>query len=284
MAKAGTGRIRTYTLAERATHLDFSIHDERTRSRIEQAHRHEYFQVQLNLAGSTRQHIGAVDRPLAPGGLSFVLPYRVHRIAHPAGSRFYVLSFSQRFLRPELAPFLYQEFLDFTLAGGDLQRVHEACRAMAAENARRGFCSTEVIRANLLTLLCTVCRRYERELLALASGQAQAASRRDTLARVSRFVREHLERRISLADAAAAVALSPNYLAHLLKKHTGQTLTELVTERRMERARELLAHTDMRVAEIARAVGFDDEAYFARRFRQWYDVSPREFRLRCVAA
>ena len=52
----------------------------------------------------------------------------------------------------------------------------------------------------------------------------------------------------------------------------------------VERARELLAHTDMRVAEIARAVGFDDEAYFARRFRQWYDVSPREFRLRSVAA
>jgi AraC-like DNA-binding protein len=40
----------------------------------------------------------------------------------------------------------------------------------------------------------------------------------------------------------------------------------------------------MRVAEIARAVGFDDEAYFARRFRQWYDLSPREFRLRAAAA
>jgi AraC-like DNA-binding protein len=302
VTKAGTGRIRTYTLAERASHLDFSIHDERSRSRIEQAHRHEYLQIQLNLAGSTRQHVGAVERPLAPGGLSFVLPYRVHRIPHPAGSRFYVLSFTQRFLRPELdvdpldledvalarapelAPFLYQEFLDFKLAGAGLERVHEACRAMAAENERRGFCSSEMIRANLLALLCTVCRHYERELLELASSQAQAVSRRDTLARVSRFVREHLDRRITLADAAAAAVLSPNYLAHLLKKQTGQTLTELVTERRMERARELLTHTDMRVGEIARAVGFDDEAYFARRFRQWYDVSPREFRLRSAAA
>lgn len=302
MAKPGSSRIRTYTLAERAPHLDFSIHDERTRSRIEHAHRHEYFQIQMNLAGSTRQHIGAIERPLEPGSLSFVLPYRIHRIAHPAGSRFYVLSFTQRFVRPELdvdpldledlalsrapelAPFLYQEFLDFTLDGGDLERAHDACRVMAAENTRRGFCSSEVIRANLLTLLCAVCQRYERELLELASSQAQAASRRETLARVSRYVRENLARRITLADAAGAASLSPNYLAHLLKKQTGQTLTELVTERRMERARELLAHTDMRVAEIARAVGFDDEGYFARRFRQWYDVSPREFRLRAAAA
>lgn len=301
VAKDGSARIRTYTLSERAPHLDFSIHDERTRSRIESAHRHEYFQIQLNLAGSTRQHIGAVARPLEPGGLSFVLPYRVHHIPHPAGSRFYVLSFTQRFLRPELdvdpldiedialsrapelAPFLYQEFLDFTLRGADLERVHEACRVMAAENERRGLCSAELIRANLLLFLCTVCRRYECELAELAANQAQAASRRDTLARVSRYVRDNLERRITLADAAAAAVLSPNYLAHLLKKQTGQTLTELVTERRMERARELLAHTDMRVTEIARAVGFEDEAYFARRFRQWYDVSPTEFRSRASA-
>jgi AraC-like DNA-binding protein len=301
VAKDGSGRIRTYTLSERAPHLDFSIHDEHTRSRIEHAHRHEYFQVQLNLAGSTRQHIGAVERPLGPGGLSFVLPYRVHHIPHPSGSRFYVLSFTQRFLRPELdvdpldiedvalsrapelAPFLYQEFVDFSLAGADLERVHEACRVMAAENGRRAFCATELIRANLLLLLCSVCRRYERELADLAANQAQAASRRDSLARVSRYVRENLDRRITLADAAAAAVLSPHYLAHLLKKQTGQTLTELVTERRMERARELLGHTDMRIGEIARAVGFDDEAYFARRFRQWYDVSPTEFRCRASA-
>jgi AraC-like DNA-binding protein len=120
-------------------------------------------------------------------------------------------------------------------------------------------------------------------LLELADRQAQHVSRRDALARVSRYIRENLTRRITLTDAAAAAVLSPNYLAHLLKKDTGKTLTELVTERRMERARELLAHTALRVAEIARSVGFDDEAYFARRFRQWYDISPREFRQRASA-
>ncbi len=289
-------RIRTYSLAERAAHPDFSIHDERTRSRIEHAHRHEYFQVQLNLAGRTRQHIGTVERPLDAGGLSFVLPYRVHHIPHPAGSRFFVLSFTQRFLRPELdvdpldledvavtrapelAPFLYQEFLDFRLTGAELDLARGACLAMADESERRGFCSAELIRANLLLLLGVVCRHYERELTGLASGHAQRRSRRDTLARVGRYVREHLAQRMTLADAAAAVALSPNYLAHILKKETGKTFTDLVTERRMGEACELLRHTEMRVSEIARVVGFDDEAYFARRFRQWFEVSPREYR------
>lgn len=300
--KHGAARIPTYTLAERAAHPDFSIRDERTRSRIEQAHRHEYFQIQLNLAGRTRQHIGVVERPLEPGSLSFVLPYRVHRVPHPAGSRFFVVSFAPRFLRPEveidaldledmplaqapeLAPFRFQEFLDFRLRGKDLASAVHACRAMAAEDARRGFCSTEIVRAHLLLLLGIVCRRFEKQILELAASQAQSTSRREALARVGRYVREHLAGRLTLADAAAAAVLSPNYLAHLLKKETGRTFTALVTERRMEQACELLAHTGMRISDVARAVGFDDEAYFARRFRQWFGVSPRDYRNRAAPA
>jgi AraC-like DNA-binding protein len=280
---------------------DFGIHDERSVTRIGEAHRHEYFQIQLNLAGETRQHIGATVRPLVAGSLSFVLPYRVHRVPHPAGSRFYVINFNQRFLRPELdvdpldledvpldrapelAPFLFQEFVDFRLKGTDLDAARECCRRMAEENGNRRFCSLEIIRAHLLLLIGTVCRRYEHELLDLASAQAQRRSRRDALSRVIRHVRENLTQRITLAGAAAAAELSPNYLAHLLKKETGKTLTDLVTERRMEKAQELLAHTSMRIAEIAEAVGFEDEAYFARRFRQCFNIAPRDYRSRATA-
>lgn len=293
--------IRTYSLTERAGHPDFAIHDETGSSRIEHSHRHEYFQVQLNLAGATEQHIGATVRPFGPGYLAFVLPYRVHRVPHPPGSRFYVVSFSQRFLRPELdvdpldlddvpverapelAPFRFQEFLDFVLEGAELERAHAACREMAAESAHRRFCSLEVIRGRLLLLLGAVCRRYEADLLRLAASQAQRASRREALLRVVRYVRENLARRITVAEAAAAAELSPNYLAHLLKKETGRTFTDLVTERRMEKAQELLAHTSLRVAEVAEAVGFEDEAYFARRFRQCFRIAPRDYRSRNAA-
>ncbi len=257
--------------------------------------------MQLNLAGRTEHHIGATVRPLGPGCLSFVLPYRVHRVLHPPGSLFHVISFSQRFLRPELdvdpldledvplerapelAPFLYQEFMDFVLEGTELELAAEACRKMTEENARRRFCSLEIIRAHLLLLIGAVCRRYERELLQLAAAQAQRTSRREALLRVGRYVRDNLTRRVTLGDAAAAADLSPNYLAHLLKKETGKTFTDLVTERRMDKAQELLAHTTMRIAEVAEAVGFEDEAYFARRFRQRFRIAPRDYRGRAAA-
>lgn len=293
-----TRAIRTYTMADRAVTPDFSIRDERSVTRIAEAHRHEYFQIQLNLAGRTMQHIAAASRPLGAGGLSFVLPYRVHRIPHPPRSKFFILSFNLHFLRPELevdaldledvplarapelAPFLFQEYLDFSLAGKDLTLAADACRNMQAESARRRYASLEIIRGHLLLLLGTVCRRHERALLAMGARQAQRTSRRDALARVMRHVRGHLAQRIQLADVAAAADLSPNYLAHLIKKETGKTFVDLVTERRMEKACELLAHTALRIGEVAHAVGFEDEAYFARRFRQHYSAAPREFRLR----
>ncbi len=293
-----TRAIRTYSLADRAAGPDFGIRDETSVTRIAEAHRHEYFQIQLNLAGNGEQHIAAASWPLRSGYLGFVLPYRVHRVTHPPGSKFYVISFSLRFLRPELdvdpldledvplarapefAPFLFQEYMDFRLAGADLALAREACRRMRTECARPRYASTELIRGNLLLLIGTVCRRHERAIARFAAAQAQRTSRRDALARVMRHVRENLGRRLQLADAAAAADLSPNYLAHLIKKETGKTFVDLVTERRMEKAGELLAHTTLRIGEIAAATGFADEAYFARRFRQRYRMAPRQFRAR----
>lgn len=294
--------IKTYSMAERAADPDFGIRSETSVTRIAEAHRHEYFQIQLNLAGDTQHHVAATVRPLGPGYLGFVLPYRVHRVPHPPGSKFYVLSFNLRFLRPELdvdpldledvplerapelAPFLFQEYLDFQLRGDELAGARDACERMAAENAHRRYCSLEIIRGHLLLLIGTVCRRYEKEIVALAARQAQRTSRRDALARVMRHVRENLARRILLADVAAAADLSPNYLAHLIKKETGKTFTDLLTERRMEKAQELLAHTALRISEIAAAVGFEDEAYFARRFRQRFQLAPRDYRSKALAA
>ena len=290
--------IRTFSLAERLATPDFGIRDETSVTRVGEAHRHEYLQVQLNLAGRTEQHIGGAVRPLGPGSLSFVLPYRVHRVPHPPGSRFYVLSFNLRFLRPELdvdpldledvpldrapelAPFVFQEVMDFRLAGAELAAARAACEQMREESALRRFCSLEIIRGHLLVFLGAVCRRHEAELARLSAEHAQRRGRRAVLSRVVRHVRANLARRITLADAARAADLSPTYLAHLLKKETGRTLTDLVTERRMARAGELLAHTGMRVSEIAAAVGFEDEAYFARRFRQYFRVAPRDYRAR----
>jgi AraC-like DNA-binding protein len=290
--------IKTYSMLERLDRADFDIHTERDLTSVEREHRHEYLQLQLHVAGRTDHRIGARVVSLAPGSLCFVLPYRVHYAGRTPGSKFFVINFELRFLRPaldvdpldledvplerapELAPFLFQEYMDFRLRGADLTLARSLCADMALENARRGFCSLELIHAQLFRLLAIVCRRHEAKLLKLASERAQLRSRRDALSRVMRYIREHAGQRINLTEAAAAVHLSPNYLTHLLKKETGKTFVALVTARRMEKARQLLSQTTLRITDIAQAVGFEDVAYFTRRFRQHFRAGPREYRSR----
>ena len=288
--------VKTYAMVERSDYLDFDIRDETTRVLVTLPHKHEFFQIQANLGGDRQQHIGGTVRPYPEGTLAFVLPHRVHLIPQRPGSQFMLLNFSQQFLRPdlqvdpldledvsvtfapELAPFRFQEYLDFTFDKVSFVAVRQLLEAMRQENKLRRFGSPEIIRGMLLQLLGLTCRTWETDLLRLASSQAQQTSRRSSMARVIRYVREHLTEEITLNDVAAAAFLSPNYLAHLIKKETGKTFTEIVTERRLEKARELLISSGARISEIAHQCGFADEAYFTRRFRQWFKVSPRQWR------
>jgi len=293
---AARAAVRTYAMVERSNHLDFDIRDQSLRAPLTQPHKHEYFQIQVNLAGDTQHHVGGTARPFTARTLSFVLPHRMHLVPHPPGTQWLVVNFSQRFLRPdldvdpldledvplalapELAPFQFQEHLDFTFDEAGFAEVRALLATMQRENAARRLASLARIRGCLLELLALTCQRWERELLALAATQAQQGSRRAALARVLRYLRDELAGEPTLADAAEAASLSPNYLAHLVKKETGKTFTELLTERRLALAQELLLATGERIGEIARRCGFADEAYFARRFRQWHGMSPRAWR------
>lgn len=296
MTSRARAAIRTYGMTERSDTVDFFIRDQAGRPPITHPHRHDYFQIQICIAGGTEQHIGGAVRPFRRGYASFVLPYRVHLVPHPPGSRFVLINFAPSFLRPdlnvdpldledvpvsrvpELAPFIYQEYLDFAFNDDDFHAIETLISHMMAEHGARAFGSLELLRGYLLQLIGMTCRRHEADLMRQSALQAHRVSQRESLQRVIRYVRENLDRGIALNDAAAAAFLSPNYLAHLLKKETGKTFTELVTERRLERARELLANTDMRIGDVAGAAGFEDMAYFSRRFRQWFQQSPRAFR------
>ncbi len=113
---------------------------------------------------------------------------------------------------------------------------------------------------------------------ALAEQRVYLQGHTDALRCVLKFIDENLHRDISLAEVAEAAYLSPNYMSQLLKKQTGLAFVDWLTGRRMDRARELLAHTADRVGTVAHRVGYGDEAYFTRRFKQRFGVAPTAYR------
>jgi len=289
-------QVRTYRMSERADHPDFDIRFQGAREELTQVHKHDYFQIQVGLEGETSQAVGGAVRRFGRGTLSFVLPHRMHVIPHPAGSRYCIINFDQHLLwpsldvdsleldalpfesHPELAPFLFQEYVDFSFDEPDFERILSWLDELLAHNASRSFGAMACIRGILQQLIGMACLRQEAALVEVSRRHDGRVSRHDALQRVLRYVRDNLADELSLTDAAEAAILSPTYLANLLKRETGQTFTELVTARRMARAKELLLTTALPVGDVASQCGYEDEAYFSRRFKQSEGFTARAFR------
>jgi AraC-like DNA-binding protein len=91
------------------------------------------------------------------------------------------------------------------------------------------------------------------------------------------YVAAHFASRIALDQAAALCQLGSVQFCRLFKMEQGLSFGQFLLRFRLERACELLAHSDMLVKEVAYAVGFNDLSYFARAFKRRFGVCPRQF-------
>ena len=92
------------------------------------------------------------------------------------------------------------------------------------------------------------------------------------------IIQSGLSADLSLAAIAERLKLNRSYFSNLFTKETGKTLGTYVLEKRVQRARHLLATTPLSIQEIAWEVGIPDANYFARLFKRETGYSPRSFR------
>lgn len=296
---AAGAAISNYTMAARAQHAYFGIHDQSNHLPNPVPHRHEYFQIYVSICGDTTHYIRGVQRPIGPGTVGFVEPFMVHYIPNAPDGVFHIINVSKDYLfpsldqdvlelsevslarAPELAPFRFQHYLDFRFDDIETRKLHDMCLEMARE-AKRGPGDDPAIqllvRGHLLRLFGMVWSRYRDQFKQLEAQGLGMQSHKQAVVRCVRFINHHLDRELTLSDAAQASFVSATHLAHLLKSETGRTFLELLTERRMERAKTLLAFTSESVANIGEGVGFGDPANFARRFRKIEGVTPTLYR------
>ena len=127
-----------------------------------------------------------------------------------------------------------------------------------------------------LQLCALLTRQCVWQLKAPGTTSAQARYCR----KVIEYLAENYTKPLSLPDLATRVGLSPNYLCTLFRRTTGQTVVQYLTHYRLETARGLLLTTDLSVAAVAAAVGYDDAAYFTRQFTREMKTPPSKLRHR----
>lgn len=93
------------------------------------------------------------------------------------------------------------------------------------------------------------------------------------------YIEEHY-RNGSLSELAELLKYDVYWLSREIKKYTGKTYKELLQEKRMNQARYLLAHTKLSVNQIIALVGYENNSYFYRKFREKYGETPKDYRKR----
>jgi len=110
---------------------------------------------------------------------------------------------------------------------------------------------------------------------------ADRLKKKDVIFEIKQYVVENYDQNISLADLSNRFYLNLHYLSQLFKEKTGQTYLEYVTMVRIERSKELLADTEMKIYEICQKVGYSDTTHFSKVFEKAVGCKPSEFRRRC---
>lgn len=92
------------------------------------------------------------------------------------------------------------------------------------------------------------------------------------------YIAEHYREDISLQTISESLFISPQHLSSVFKRETGQGLANYLRAYRMKCAKELLKGTRKKVSVICKEVGYPNETYFCKIFRDLYGMSPQQYR------
>jgi two-component system response regulator YesN len=104
------------------------------------------------------------------------------------------------------------------------------------------------------------------------------AAGKDIIQKVRRYLTENFQKNIGLKELSEKFNINLYYLSQLFKKKTGQNYSGYLSRLRMDKAKELLIKTNMRVYEICKTVGYTDTTYFSKLFEKICGCTPSEYR------
>ena len=127
------------------------------------------------------------------------------------------------------------------------------------------------------TLMVHTLRRYSN--LAPRTPENPSSMSPGRVRHVIDYMRAHVAEALSLAQLAQVGKLSPSRFVRAFRNATGQPPYRFLVRLRIEKARELLEHTDLPVIEVGLRCGFEQPSHFATMFRKVTGLTPRAWRL-----
>ena len=253
-------------------------------------HRHHFGELVFALSGHGGHITDHGTYRLEPGDVFYISPGQTHGFTDAIGLDIVNIAFDPtEHLEPlrgdlgRLSGFhglFFLEPAEFTESGPRnrlrlspqvLESVRPKLEQMVREYKNRLPGAETTLRGLFYGLLVELCR-------SLSADFDSAGHPLGPLAKVAAHLEAKFAEPCRLADVAAVAGMSVNSLLRRFERAFAISPMRYLANIRMEHARRLLATTDLRVAEVGRACGFEDANYFARSFKRAVGKSPTRWR------
>lgn len=171
--------------------------------------------------------------------------------------RFFIEPYSNRFS---------DEYIHFSSQKDN--PIRTILEMMVMEYADRKEDTQLLLKSMLHTLLLEISRRYRLDEMKHAP--------KSVAGQIIEYMDNH-SNIITLKEIARHFSYHPNYISALLHKETGRKFTEILLEKRMERAALLLKSTTLSIEEISALLGYSNHSNFYKAFKEYYGTTPRDY-------
>ncbi|KQP59831.1 hypothetical protein ASF41_08890 [Methylobacterium sp. Leaf111] len=150
--------------------------------------------------------------------------------------------------------------------------------SILSELVRESSAGRMMVEAAALALTARVAQAYGHDRPDRADPVCGDHDCPERIQRAIAFIRDNLDRDLSVTELAAAACLSPFHFARLFKRVTGKTPYGFVSAERLARARRLLAERKLPLVDVALSSGFSSQAAFSTAFKRVTGCTPGEYR------
>lgn len=100
----------------------------------------------------------------------------------------------------------------------------------------------------------------------------------ETIAKGIEYLQKDERQELSIDEIAKMCFVTPAYFRRLFREFSGMSPSDYRTERRVERAKELMEHSELSVEAVSELLGYSDPSYFCRVFKKVMGMSPSEYK------
>jgi AraC-like DNA-binding protein len=226
----------------------------RSYNRDRRSHSHDFYQLVLPIKGVINIDVGVFSGKVAPGECVLINKNEMHHFTANREARFVVVE-------TDMLPINLTEYGELVIA------INPPLTSYL-----------NFVEQQLEYQVNPVVERAMFHTLVLLLAEQQPLPRLDKrIGAVLLYIEQRLSDTITISGLAKIACLSDTQFKKVFREQVGQTAMQYVTQKRMEKAKALLQHTDYSIQMIAEHVGYIDISAFSRRFSNYFGLTPTQF-------